>query len=164
VEVVIALGILLILMIGVLQMFSMAYLTNLNAAAGTELTSKAQQTAEVLRWALYQEAYGSTVGVAPNALPVSALTGAPAPTGIAYTLPDTSSGANWNFWGPSGVGVQTRPSPPYTITYTVEDNGGASKTVTVRVRAKTTGSNKYVGVAKQGKVVEYVVQAPKAGP
>jgi Tfp pilus assembly protein PilW len=160
VEVVIALGILLILMIGVLQMFSMAYLTNLNAAASTELTAKAQQTAEVLRWALYQKAWAATIGSGASILPVAQLAGAPAP-GVTYTLPDASTVAYWSFWGPSGVGVQTRDRPPYTITYNIQAPAGATfQTVTVVVAAKTTGVNKYVGVAKRGKVVEYVMQAP----
>ena len=154
VEVVIALGILLILMIGILQMFSMAYLTNVNAAADTDLAYKAQQTAEVLRWAFYQQAQGATAGTGANALPVSELA-----IGT-HTLPNNSSGLGWAFWGPSYLNVVTRANPPYTVTYTVAD-AVTDWTINIRVTPKIAGSYTYVGAAKRGKVVEYVVQAPK---
>ena len=159
VEVVIALGILLILMIGILQMFSLAYLTNMNAAADTELASKAQQTAEVLRWALFQQANGGAIGISPNNLDPALYLAVGT-----YTIPETNTGA-WNFWGPSGVGVQTGQNPPYTITYTIANSAdGNSRTVTVQVQAKITGNYTYVGAARRGKVVDYVLQAPNAAP
>lgn len=158
IEVVMALGILLILMIGILQMFSMSYLMNLNSAASTEMAYKGQQVAEVLRWALYQSAVGQPIGVSPYELPLTALD-----PGVSYPLPSTSSDANWNFWGPSGMGVIERANPPYQVTYTVAD-GGTTWDVTVQVRARQTSASNYVGVAKKGKVVTYVVQAPKSAP
>lgn len=161
IEVVMALGILLILMIGILQMFSMAYLTNLNAAASTEMAYKGQQTAEVLRWALYQKAVGQPIGVSPYSLPSTALDASATP----YALPRTSGGQNWNFWGPSGMGVIERQNPPYNVVYTVAD-GGTTWDVTVQVTPwqSSTNAYSYIGVAKKGKVVTYVVQAPKAAP
>lgn len=158
IEVVIALGILLILMIGILQMFSMAFLMNLNSAASTEMAYKGQQVSEIIRWALYQRALGQPIGTGANALPLTAL----AP-GATYTIPDTSSGANWNFWGPAYMAVQTNQNPPYTIAYTVTETPELYE-VTVAVTAKHTSAPGYVGVAKKGKVVTYVVQAPKAAP
>lgn len=157
VEVVIALLILLILMIAILQMFSMAYASNMNAAATTDLVYKAQQTAEVLRWAFYQQGTGGTVvGLPSGALDV---TGA----NSWRDLPATSSDAGWDFWGPDRLGVVDRSGAPYQIRYSVAD-GGATWNVIVDARPRTSGGSRYVGAALKGKVVEYAVQVPKAAP
>src|SRR5512135_62154 len=49
IEVMVALMIMLFLMIGVLQLFSMAYLVNLGAGARTEMTMRAEQVMENIR-------------------------------------------------------------------------------------------------------------------
>ena len=157
IEVVIALLILLILMIAILQMFSMAYANNMNAGVSTDLAYKAQQTAEMLRWALYQQGTGGiVVGLPPGALDV---TGA----NSWHDLPATSTDTGWDFWGPDRLGVVDRSGAPYQIRYSVVD-GGSTWDVIVDARPRTSGGNRYVGAALKGKVVEYAIQVPKAAP
>jgi type II secretory pathway pseudopilin PulG len=153
IEVVIALLILLILMVGILQMFSMAFASNMNAGATTDLIYKAQQTAEILKYAFYQQGTGGvTVGLPSGALDAGT-----------HTLPASNSDAGWDFWGPEKMGVVDRPGTPYEVRYTVAD-AGADWTLVVSARPRTSGGARYVGAALKGKVVEYAVQIPKAAP
>lgn len=97
VEILLAMTILAILLIGILQMFSAAYVLNMRSASRTLQAYKCQQVAEVLR--LYRML--QTVHQAPN-LPQCGLNFV---DNEIYALPYNSTCQNWDFWGPTGANV-----------------------------------------------------------
>ena len=74
-----------------------------------------------------------------------------------------------------GVGIQRQQNPAYEIIYTITEDA-ANYMATVQVRARVRGHRYglndtvvytgmgYAGAAGKGKVVTYVVRAPKAVP
>jgi len=167
-EVLIAMAILLILMVGVLSMFSMAYLMNVGAAARTEMTYKAQQVADVVRYLnLLQRSN-------PTALPSSANTGLTFPLTAASPVTITAlSGSNlqYAYWGlPSSThldaaGIVDPNDMRYAITVGIAGPDAAGVvTVTVAVVPNTAASNptgqRYLGKNMKWKEVDYVTQLP----
>jgi prepilin-type N-terminal cleavage/methylation domain-containing protein len=181
IEVLIAMAILALMMVGVLQMFSVALLTNYGSAARTEMTYKSQQVIENLRM-IYFFASGGTFGVAdaagvPRALGVT--TGPillPYPPGTDGPSQDGAA-TKYTFWGPAGVNcVAPEPdgsAPAYQLSYTVAD-GGANWLVTVTATpvesplavagapTPPAGARRFLGVASRLKRVDYVANIPKA--
>jgi Tfp pilus assembly protein PilV len=164
-EVLIALMIMLFLMIGILQMFSMAYLVNLGSGARTEMTYKCQQLAENMRLLNYLAKNGFAVPSGTGiTFPIAAVTSIP------ENLPYTSSElTNSPYWGPTQSSVVDGPDMPYRLSYQIADgDAGVSPaapgfwiiTVSATPNQATT-SRRYLGAGLAHKRVDYVSQMPK---
>ncbi len=159
IEVLIAMAILALLMVGVLQLFSVALVTDVGSAARTDMTMKAQQTAENLRYLHFLRS---------RSTPLPAGTGIPATItdGAQVNLPwdGTEAGEpSWAYWGPAGANVMERAKGPYRVSYQY----AASTTpnywmVTVTVQSAQSGgaspTTSYLGSQAQAKRVDYVFQ------
>ena len=159
IEVLVALLIMLFLMIGVLQLFSMAYLVNLGAGARTEMTSKAEQVMENIRYLHYLTKPTTTGGLGqtvPTAL---------GSLGISFPLTADASGTLdptvATYWGPTGANVFDTSGDnksPYMITYSIVKTDPYFD-VTVSVTPSTvSGARAYLGAAISRKRVDYVSQ------
>ena len=173
-----------ILMVGVLQIFSISLVTNQGAAARTDLTFRAQQVMENLRMIQYfarhtNEKPAQDAGVALTKNPVTkvATVNPMASTGI----PNDPADAHYAFWHAAGIVGDT--TDPYRISYTIQDltgtagapawagnfylvtviasavdaPGGASGVTGVTATNKAQGKW-YLGEASKMKRVEYVGQ------
>lgn len=159
IEVLVALLIMLFLMIGVIQLFSMAYLVNLGAGARTEMTSKAEQVMENIRYLHYltkstgSGGLGQTVPTAQGSV------------GITFPLAGDASGALDptvdTYWGPTGAHVFDTSGDndsPFMIDYTIVKNDPYYD-VTVSVTPTTvSGARAYLGAGISRKRVDYVSQ------
>ncbi len=172
VEILVALAILAVLMVGILQMFSLALLTNLGSAARTDLLYKAQQVVENLRLVYYLERKegNSTARTAAGVPAILTTTTAP------VFLPYSSGDASWAHWGPAGFNIVEAERLPYRIYYTVEAVGSAAfVTVTVTpvdnpnlvppatgatLPAVTPADNprRFLGLGSKVKIVTYTAQ------
>jgi hypothetical protein len=163
-EVLIAMAVLLFLMIGVLSMFSMAYLQNLGSAARTDMTYKAQQVADVIHLLNYmqrtQQMLPSTTGLT-----------FPLASGTSVTITQLSgSGLQYPYWGPpsssvpSATGIVDPANLRYTIQVSVTGPTNGLMTVTISVVPNTTTSNasgaRYLGNKIRWKEVDYAIQLP----
>jgi len=148
-----------LVLVGILQMFSVSLIINKGAAARTQMLFKCQQVVENIRWYYY---------VTANSLAAPTNTGIP-PLGLGtVNLPYVSTDAGWDFWGPSGANVMERESGPYQISYTiVNDATQTLKTgvivwvITVSaVPTNVAGATHYFGIGTNGggKRVDYVAQ------
>ena len=156
IEVLIALLILFFLMIGILQMFAMAYLVNLGSAARTEMTYKCQQVAENVRYLRFLQNQGVVVS---------------APTGISfaegtYALPYTSGELSGSFWGPNFANVVEAPDGPFRLSVTIQDGDTAGEPGMWIVTANATpvltpGLRRYKGAGLANKRVDYVAHIEK---
>ena len=88
-------ALLAMLMVGVLQLFSLSLLTDSGSAARTDMTLKAQQVAENLRYLHFIRQ--ST----PPTVPAGGLLVTPA-NGATASLPYASGQTGWAYWGPVG--------------------------------------------------------------
>lgn len=153
IEVLVAMAILALLMIGVLQLFSVSFLTDSGSAARTDMTMRAQQVAENLRYLHLLRARGT-------ALPPG--TGLPATPsdGLTTDLPWDGTEPAWSYWGPNGANVFERPRPPYRVSYTYTASTTPDHwfvTVTVTPGAASAG-NAYLGTTARARKVDYVFQ------
>ena len=181
-------AIMAILMIGVLQMFSLALVTNFGSAARTELTYRAQQVVENLRMLQFFARAGNT---APAA--AAGVTTGPAASGnstilavAAKAISNDPVATDYAYWHAAGVvgdkddafrisytvqniATLTPPSgqavPPWaasyflvTVTATPVDAPGHSAS---GMSAASTTSRLYLGLASQAKRVDYVAQIPR---
>lgn len=156
VEVLIALLILFFLMIGILQMFAMAYLVNLGSAARTEMTYKCQQVCENVRYLRFLQGEGVTPSQ-PTGITFAAGT---------YNLPYSSSELTGSFWGPSGANVVEVPDGPFRLAVTFADGDTAGEPGIWIVTAEATpvlsaGVRRYRGAGIAHKRVDYVAHIPK---
>ena len=161
IEVLVALLILLLIMVGVMQLFAAALVSDRGSDARTELSFKAQQVVEVLRMA---NAVARTSSTVPSALS-QAKTGISFPISAAkqYTeLPRSSSDSYWGFWGPDGTGVVDDEGARYVIGYEITngDTSGAAGNWVITVTAQPRSASSYLDVKGQ-KVVRYVAAIPK---
>jgi hypothetical protein len=122
VEILIALAILALLMVGVLQLFSVSLLTNIGSASRTELTYKAQQVVENLRVIYAMQRAGVAALVNDSGVPAAlAVTAGP------IFLPYEPSGGSpattlkWAYWGPAGANIVEEENLPFRLFYTVEN-------------------------------------------
>ncbi len=144
VEVLAALAIMLLVMVGVLQLFTMGLLSYRVSTAQSEMTNKAQAVVEVIRMV--------------NSLGLTANNGGILPLATSTrNLPVTSSDANWAFWGPAGFGI-IQPDSKFRISYQITDDG-VDWVVAVLVEPGTTGST-YLGPVGQ-KGIRYAARVPK---
>lgn len=150
VEVLVALLLLQILMLGILQMFSMAFVINRGSEARTEMTYRAQQVLENIRYlnSLYRlnPSSISTLDLSPISFPLTA--------GTTYDF-TTIASPSTNYWGPSQADIINDDTNIYQIYASVTDSG-ANWTVVVTVRADAAKTS-----FLKGKVIEYGAQIPK---
>lgn len=179
IEILIALAIIAILMVGILQMFSLALITNLGSAARTDLLYKAQQVVENLRLVYFLQ---SPNGEGNDAARVAAgVPGSIAATAVPIYLPyfdgDTTTSLNWAHWGPDGFNIVEADRLPYRLSYTVEDRNLNFWLVTVTATpvdnptlladgtlpAVTAAENprRYLGLGSKLKIVTYSAQIEK---
>jgi hypothetical protein len=180
IEILIALTILAIMMVGILQMFSLALLTNNGSAARTELLYRAQQVVENLRLIYYFEAQGQpALRVAAGVTPYTGLA-VPALAGTRFYLPYvtgevTAQGLKWDYWGPDNFNVVPATLLPYRLSYTIEDRTPEPfwlVTVTatpidnprLTLPAVENDARHFLGSNSKVKIVTYAAQIPKAGP
>jgi type II secretory pathway pseudopilin PulG len=146
VEVLVSMVILLFVMLGTLQMFTMALVVDRVADAQAEMTRKARTVVEIIRIVNSTQQSG-TSGV----LPLSE---------GARSLPIEVYEDGFDFWGPSGYGV-IEENARYEISYEVAD-GGADWIVTVFARPVTDPDKVgYVGVEAEKRGVRYAAYVPK---
>ena len=164
-EVLIAMAILMMLMVGILSLFSMAFVSNMGAMARTEMTYKAEQVAEGIRYLNF--VYKTN----PTSLPSSTITGITLPlaaTSTPINLTTVSGSAlTYSYWGyptsaaPNNIGIIDPQDLPYQVLVSVSaadaTTGLASITVTVSPAATTIG-RKYMGAKMAWKEVNYVAQ------
>lgn len=165
-EVLIALLIMLFLMVGILQMFSMAYVTNLGSAARTEMTYKCQQLAENIRFLAYLNKNGFAMPAGTGVtFPLTATT---TPVNLPYTSSELTSDP---YWGPDQAAVIGGANMPYRLSYQIADGGDASLgtgpapgfwIITVSSTPnQSSASPRYMGIGISHKRVDYVSQIPK---
>jgi type II secretory pathway pseudopilin PulG len=170
IEVLIALFILMVLMIGILSMFSMAYVTNLGSAARTEMTYKAQQVADTIRYLNFLEHANSAV------VPSSTTTGLTFPLSAGGPINISAlngSALKYPYWGlPSSTSqdsagiVDPNNMLRYSINVTIAGpNALGLMTITVAVVPNSDTSNptgsRYIGAGIKGKEIDYVIQLPQ---
>jgi len=164
IEVLIALLIMLLLMIGVLQLFSMAYLVNLGSGARTEMTAKAEQVMENIRYLHYLTKPTGTGGlgkILPTSLGVVGITMPIASSsGGAQPLDPTAS----TYWGPTGANVYPTSADdktPFMISYNIEDADPYWRVTVTVTPTNVSGARKYMGAGMAQKRVDYVSQILK---
>jgi len=91
-----------LVLVGILQMFSVSLIINKGAAARTQMLFKCQQVVENIRWYYY---------VTRNSLATPIGTGIPALGEVTVDLPYLGSEAEWAFWGPTGANVMEAAMP-----------------------------------------------------
>jgi type II secretory pathway pseudopilin PulG len=158
-EIVLAMGILSLVLVGVLQMFSLSLLSNQGSLSRTELTFKAQQVIENIRMA--QTIFRNT-----GSYPAGSLTALSAGNfNVPYYAGDSASvnGGTWGYWGPNGANVMEAENGPYRLAYSVQDGGTSwSITVTATAAPRTPGSRRYLGIGTDSRRIEYVGQVSKS--
>ena len=120
VEVLLAMTIMALVLVGILQMFSVSLIINKGAAARTQMLFKCQQVVENIRWYYY---------VTGHSLATPTGTGIPALGAVTVDLPydgtetDPADGnLLWTFWGPNGANVMEAPNGPYQIRYVIQQD------------------------------------------
>jgi len=148
-----------LVLVGILQMFSVSLIMNKGSEARTQMLFKCQQVVENIRWYYFvtQHSLASPAGTGIPAL------GA-APVNL---LPYLTSDANWAFWGPTGANVMEAPNGPYKISYVIQQDAAQSVApqvvwvITVSaVPTDVGGATRYFGISTSGsgKRVDYVAQ------
>ena len=161
-----------LVLVGILQMFSVSLIINKGAAARTQMLFKCQQVVENIRWFYFVTSQGLatplTTGIPPYA---TVVVGTP----VTVNLPYLATDPEYAFWGPTGANVIERPNGPYKISYRIEldaaqvmGNNPPFIPVTVNVFVITVtavptdvaGATRYLGIGTTGsrKRVDYVAQ------
>ncbi|HEX7671320.1 MAG TPA: hypothetical protein VF395_17115 [Polyangiaceae bacterium] len=154
VEVLLAMTIMALVLVGILQMFSVSLIVNKGAAARTQMLFKCEQVVENIRWYYYvtSRSLAAPVGTGIPALAATPL----------VNLPYVGSEPEWAFWGPTGANVMEVPNGPYQISYTIEaDLAQNVWVITVSaVPTNVAGATHYLGIGTNGggKRVDYVAQ------
>jgi hypothetical protein len=162
VEVLLAMTIMALVLVGILQMFSVSLIMNKGSEARTQMLFKCQQVVENIRWYYF---------VTRNNLASPAGTGIPALSAVTVNLPYTSAQLTASpFWGPAGANVMEAPDGPYQISYTIVNDltqqvqGTPPLNVWVitvsAVPTNVAGATRYFGISTSGsgKRVDYVAQ------
>jgi hypothetical protein len=158
-----------LVLVGILQMFSVSLVINKGSAARTQMLFKCQQVVENIRYFYYLSRNatatpplltdtGHVSGAAmstPGTLPIPL-------SDVAQTfLPYVATDATWPYWSAAGANVMEQENGPYQISYTIARDAAQSVWV-VTVTATPTnvaGATRYFGVGLQsGKRVDYVTQ------
>jgi Prokaryotic N-terminal methylation motif len=158
VEVLLAMTIMALVLVGILQMFSVSLIINKGAAARTQMLFKCQQVVENIRWYYFvtQHTVATPLG-----------TGIPALGEVTVDLPYLGSEAEWAFWGPTGANVMEAANGPYKIRYVIQEDllqkvdPLHAWVITVSaVPTDVAGATRYFGISTSGsgKRVDYVAQ------
>jgi hypothetical protein len=170
VEVLLAMAIMALVLVGILQMFSVSLVINKGSAARTQMLFKCQQVVENFRYFYYLNRNATAtpalltdtghVAATPMAVPGTL----PIPmSDVDQTfLPYVSTDATWPYWGPAGANVIEQENGPYKISYTIKQDVAQNVwVITVSATPTDVGTaTRYFGVGLQGsgKRVDYVVQ------
>lgn len=164
VEVLLAMTIMALVLVGILQMFSVSLIVNKGSAARTQMLFKCQQVVENIRWYYF---------VTSRSLATPLGTGIPALGATTVNLPYDGTEPEWAFWGPTGANVMEQANGPYQISYRIVNDlaqqlpvAGPAPAVNVWVITVTAvptnvaGATRYFGIstAGGGKRVDYVAQ------
>ncbi len=158
VEVLLAMTIMALVLVGILQMFSVSLIVNKGAAARTQMLFKCQQVVENIRWYYF---------VTQNSLATPLGTGIPALGATTVDLPYLGTEPEWAFWGPAGANVMEAANGPYKIRYVIQQDAAQSVaplvTWVITVSAVPTdvpGATRYFGISTtgSGKRVDYVAE------
>ncbi|MFI5120600.1 MAG: hypothetical protein ACHQM4_09315 [Thermoanaerobaculia bacterium] len=165
VEVLLAMTIMALVLVGILQMFSVSLIINKGAAARTQMLFKCQQVVENIRWYYFATSH-----------PIAAPTGTGIPpyatvavgTPVTVDLPYLSGDPGFPYWGPTGANVIEMENGPYKISYTIVNdnsqvlnNHASVWVITVSaVPTNVAGAARYLGIGTNGggKRVDYVAQ------
>ena len=174
VEVLLAMTIMALVLVGILQMFSVSLVINKGAAARTQMLFKCQQVVENIRYFYYLQRSGApTPGIitdgghvtgamaTPGTLPAALTPACTSPCVDRTFLPYQTTDATWDYWGPSGANVMEQDKGPYKISYTIDfDTVQTVWVITVSATpTDDTTATRYFGVGLQGgKRVDYVAQ------
>jgi hypothetical protein len=166
VEVLLAMTIMALVLVGILQMFSVSLIINKGSAARTQMLFKCQQVVENIRWYYYVTSQGLALPVGTGIPALGAVSADPCTP--AFCLPYVGTDAGYAFWGPTGANVIERDSGPYKISYTIVNdlNQQLKSGVNVWVITVTAvptdiaGASRYLGIGTNGggKRVDYVAQ------
>jgi hypothetical protein len=177
IEVMVAMAIIMIMMVGVLEMFSLSLLQNHGSAERTQLTYKAQQIVDTIRLSQYmgKQASPKMAASAGIAYPIADT------LGLFKALPYSGTELTYGFWGPPpGLNVIEKPNDRYRLFYKVASASLAVMNVTVVAipadsLSLTSGSpsfdssfgvtnaptdGRYLGTGSKLKRVDYVAQIP----
>lgn len=165
-----------LVLVGILQMFSVSLLINKGSAARTQMLFKCQQVVENFRYFYYLQRNAATGTTPPailedtghvSAAPMTVPGTLPVPlsdvaqTFLPYTDPGSPCGCPWDYWGPSGANVMETSNGPYKISYTIKQDPAQNVWV-ITVSAIPTDvatATRYFGVGLAGgKRVDYVAQ------
>lgn len=171
IEVLVAIAILALMMVGILQMFSVALVTNYGSAARTEMTYKAQQVVENLRLIYFFARQGNNTLATAAGVPTTIVSTGTTPVLLPATSTDSTTTLTWAYWGPGGANCVEADNPPYRLGYSVTD-GGAFWIVTATATpvdnpaapigaTPLPGGRRYLGEGSKVKRVDYVAQLPK---
>src|SRR5664280_1722017 len=165
VEVLLAMTIMALVLVGILQMFSVSLIVNKGAAARTQMLFKCEQVVENIRWYYY---------VTSHSLAAPTNTGIPPLVAGTVNLPYLTGDPGWDFWGPDGANVLERDNGPYKVSYTLVDDAAQQvgpplspvHVWVITVSAVPTdvpgagGASRYLGIGTNGggKRVDYVAQ------
>jgi hypothetical protein len=163
VEVLLAMTILALVLVGILQMFSLSLLTDFGSAGRTEMTFKAQQVVEILRWVSFLRRSD------PLKLNPADPGNPPAPADkLVVNLPWVATDPYWAFWGPAGANAVEGEKLPYQLSYSYAEVTGTTPawiiTVTATPKPVATGSvptRLYLGSGSRNKRIDYVAQIPQ---
>ncbi|HTS03602.1 MAG TPA: hypothetical protein VMN04_13855 [Thermoanaerobaculia bacterium] len=180
VEVLLAMTIMALVLVGILQMFSVSLIINKGSAARTQMLFRCQQVVENIRFFYYLNKTATPPALLADSGHVSgamAVPGTlPVPLDAAHGdvdqtfLPYASTDATWPYWGPAGANVMEQENGPYKISYTIKFDGlpnpcgpsGCQNVWVITVSAIPTDvatATRYFGIGLQGgKRVDYVAQ------
>jgi hypothetical protein len=185
VEVLLAMTIMALVLVGILQMFSVSLVINKGSAARTQMLFRCQQVVENMRYMYFLSRGGYPTP--PNMMDAAHAAGSamtdpgtlPVPISeVSKTfLPYTATDLMWPFWGPTGANVMEEDNGPYKISYTIHHDvdpafggtmpcgsAGCQNVWVITVSATptdvpSTTATRYFGVGLQsGKRVDYVAQ------
>ena len=191
IEILVSLAILAVVMVGILQMFSLSLLTNLGSAARTDLLYKAQQVVENLRLIYYlQSTEGNTSDLRIRAgRPGDAWrprrrrsTSRTTRGQTDLTADDPDTDLTWTYWGPARLqhrrgGEASLPALVHrrgrgawtywlvTVTATPVDNPNLLPGAGRPLPAVTDAANprRFLGLGSKLKIVTYSAQIENVG-
>ncbi len=149
VEVLVSLMILLFVLLGVLQLFTMALAVDRSSIAKNEMMGKAHAVVEIIRLARATN-NGMMNGNDSGILPLGPGTRA---------LPTSSLDINYPYWGPAGMGI-VDPTSRFQISYPVTDGGTEWIVAVLAEPSQQSGSVGYIG-SQNTKGVRYAAHIPK---
>ncbi len=176
IEVLVAMAIMSLMMVGVLEMFSLSLMVNKGSAARTVMLFRCQQVVENVRYYYYLQrqslptpdagATGACTAPSTCAANCGVNTGIPwpIPTACTINLPyDNTDAARWAWWGPTGANVMEVEKGPYKVSYAFSknnpDNGMTVITVTAIPTDDPTASQRFFGMGLfSGRRIDYVAQ------